>query len=115
MRHRSAACQNGAYVCSAVCTRIAHSRFVRLSAGPPGKSFNFIEADVSHNCPEGSKFLGMKTTYYLECSHSQVLSEYDVQSSLDNHPAASFLHFGLEKHAAARIILMRPHLDLIDP
>ena len=37
-----------------------------------GKSINFVEADVNHNCPEGSRFLGMKATYYLECVHSQV-------------------------------------------
>lgn len=46
-----------------------------------GKSINFVEADVSHNCPEGSRFLGMKTTYYLECMHSQV-SNVDQSSQL---------------------------------
>ena len=30
-----------------------------------GKSFNFIEEDVTHNCVT-HKFLGMKTTFYLE-------------------------------------------------
>ena len=34
-----------------------------------GKSFNFNEQAVTHNC-EKFKFLGMKTTFYLECEHS---------------------------------------------
>ena len=34
-----------------------------------GKSFDFVEGDVTHNCLK-SKFLGMKTTFYLQCEHA---------------------------------------------
>ena len=33
-----------------------------------GKSFDFNEAGVTHNCGR-SRFLGMKTTFYLQCEH----------------------------------------------
>ena len=31
--------------------------------------FDFVEGDVTHNCLK-SKFLGMKTTFYLQCEHA---------------------------------------------
>jgi len=35
-----------------------------------GKSFDFVASDVTHNCGAGSfRFLGMKTTFYLQCEH----------------------------------------------
>lgn len=33
-----------------------------------GKSTDFTEADVAHTCTR-AKFLGMKTTFYLQCAH----------------------------------------------
>ena len=38
-----------------------------------GKSFDFTEDDVTHNCAR-SKFLGMKTTFYLQCFHTPGLT-----------------------------------------
>ena len=35
-----------------------------------GRSFDFDATDVSHNCAR-AKFLGMKTTFYLQCAHTQ--------------------------------------------
>ena len=35
-----------------------------------GKSFDFDVHDVAHNCVEPTKFLGMKTTFYLQCAHT---------------------------------------------
>jgi len=37
-----------------------------------GRSTDFVDYDVKHNCLN-SKFLGMKTTYYLECFHTKGL------------------------------------------
>lgn len=34
-----------------------------------GKSFDFIESDVTHSNCHRAKFLGMKTTFYLQCEH----------------------------------------------
>ena len=34
-----------------------------------GKSFDFTESDVSHSNCARAKFLGMKTTFYLQCGH----------------------------------------------
>jgi len=38
-----------------------------------GKSLDFDERAVVHNCPR-SKFLGMKTTFYLQCEHDPGLA-----------------------------------------
>ena len=38
-----------------------------------GKSFDFEKSDVTHNCGR-SKFLGMKTTFYLQCEHEPGVS-----------------------------------------
>lgn len=35
-----------------------------------GKSFDFDQSDVTHENCERPKFLGMKTTFYLQCEHS---------------------------------------------
>ena len=35
-----------------------------------GKSFDFEQHDVVHDCPGRAKFLGMKTTFYLQCEHT---------------------------------------------
>lgn len=38
-----------------------------------GKSEDFAESDITHNCAS-SRFLGMKTTFYLECFHTAALN-----------------------------------------
>lgn len=48
-----------------------------------GKSFNFEEKDVTHNCLR-FKFLGMKTAFYLQCEHEPGL---DLSVSV---PAGAF-------------------------
>ena len=35
-----------------------------------GKSFDFDSSDVAHTGCEKPHFLGMKTTFYLQCRHS---------------------------------------------
>ena len=35
-----------------------------------GKSFDFAEADVTHTDCLRPRFLGMKTTFYLQCAHA---------------------------------------------
>jgi DnaJ-class molecular chaperone len=35
-----------------------------------GKSFDFDVRDVAHTCAEPTKFLGMKTAFYLQCAHA---------------------------------------------